>query len=180
MAEREESVLRLRVQDEEEKREIRELLALCAGDFVPPLTQRSSTTQQSWEQGSGDGVALYAEALLQQSVLLWKQDGKTVGLLSFRPEYVCEALPGQPTVFYLSTLCVSPACRGQGLARRIYEAVLAFARETLPERPVVLRTWSTNAPQLRLMTRLGFAEIFRLPDDRGPGVDTVYYRLAPR
>ena len=41
-----------------------------------------------------------------------------MGLLSFRPEYVCEALPGRPAVCYLSTLCVLPACHGQGLARR--------------------------------------------------------------
>ena len=93
---REECVIRPVVRDETEKQEVRDLLAACDNDFVPPLSARSSTTQQSWEQGSGDGVALYAEALLQQSVLLWKQDGKTVGLLSFRPEYVCEALPGQP------------------------------------------------------------------------------------
>lgn len=175
---REECVIRPVVRDETEKQEVRDLLAACDNDFVPPLSARSSTTQQSWEGAAGgDGVAAYAKTLLEQSVALWKQDGRTVGLLSFRPEYVCEALPGRPTVCYLSTLCVSPACRGQGLARRIYEAVIAWAHEQLPGRPIALRTWSTNAAQLRLMKKLGFTCVLRLPDDRGPGVDTVYYRL---
>ena len=47
----------------------------------------------------------------------------------------------------------------------------------MPGRPIALRTWSTNAAQLRLMEKLGFTCVLRLPDDRGPGVDTVYYRL---
>ena len=136
---REECVIRPVVRDETEKQEVRDLLAACDNDFVPPLSARSSTTQQSWEGAAGgDGVAAYAKTLLEQSVALWKQDGRTVGLLSFRPEYVCEALPG---------------------------------------RPIALRTWSTNAAQLRLMEKLGFTCVLRLPDDRGPGVDTVYYRL---
>ena len=160
---REECVIRPVVRDETEKQEVRDLLAACDNDFVPPLSARSSTTQQSWEGAAGgDGVAAYAKTLLEQSVALWKQDGRTVG---------------RPTVCYLSTLCVSPACRGQGLARRIYEAVIAWAHEQLPGRPIALRTWSTNAAQLRLMEKLGFTCVLRLPDDRGPGVDTVYYRL---
>ncbi|MGI5884524.1 MAG: GNAT family N-acetyltransferase [Candidatus Spyradocola sp.] len=176
---KEEYVIRPLVQDEQEKREVRALLGECANDFVPPLTQRSGTCQTEWQPGGAvpTGVDAYADALLQQYVLLWKQDGKTVGLISFRPDYVCSQLEGAPTVCYLSTLCVAHACRGQGLARKIYEAVIAYARANFPGRPITLRTWSTNGAQLHLMEKLGFTCVRRFPNDRGPGVDTVYYQL---
>ena len=41
---------------------------------------------------------------------------------------------------------------------------------------MLLRTWSTNRAQAHLMPELGFEEVLRLPNDRGCGVDTVYYR----
>ena len=75
---REECVIRPVVRDEMEKQEVRDLLVACDNDFVPPLSARSSTTQQSWEGAAGgDGVAAYAKTLLEQSVALWKQDGRT-------------------------------------------------------------------------------------------------------
>ena len=43
----------------------------------------------------------------------------------------------------------------------------------------MLRTWSTNAAQMHLMGKLGYVERARLVDDRGEGVDTVYYVHEP-
>ena len=104
--------------------------------------------------------------------------GRIVGFLSFRPEYTCGALSDGATYCYLSTMAVSHACRGQHISPRLYRAAMDWAREHLPGRPVLLRTWSTNRAQAHLMPELGFEEVLRLPNDRGCGVDTVYYRHA--
>jgi hypothetical protein len=39
------------------------------------------------------------------------------------------------------------------------------------------RTWSTNASHLDLLDELGFDLIKRVEDDRGDGIDTVYYGI---
>ena len=42
------------------------------------------------------------------------------------------------------------------------------------------RTWSTNTGHLRLLEQIGIAEVLRLPDHRGTGIDTLYLARAPR
>ena len=60
---REECVIRPVVRDETEKQEVRDLLAACDNDFVPPLSARSSTTQQSWEGAAGMDTAYCRSAV---------------------------------------------------------------------------------------------------------------------
>ncbi len=37
------------------------------------------------------------------------------------------------------------------------------------------RTWSQNDPQINTLMKKGFSIVKRIPDDRGPGVDTLYF-----
>ncbi len=170
--------VRAGVTDPDEQRQLYDLLIECDGDFVPPLSFRRSTTQAalSGSEHNPDGVRDYFNALIAQHVVLCAGPGRIVGFLSFRPEYTCDALSDGATYCYLSTMAVSHACRGQHISPRLYRAAMDWAREHLPGRPVLLRTWSTNRAQAHLMPELGFEEVLRLPNDRGCGVDTVYYR----
>ena len=170
--------VRAGVTDPDEQRQLYDLLIECDGDFVPPLSFRRSTTQAalSGSEHNPDGVRDYFNALIAQHVVLCAGNGRIAGFLSFRPEYTCGALSDGATYCYLSTMAVSHACRGQHISPRLYRAAMDWAREHLPGCPVLLRTWSTNRAQAHLMPELGFEEVLRLPNDRGCGVDTVYYR----
>ncbi len=155
------------------------ILTECDRDFYPPLSARSSTRQLSWDgQTAGhDGVRDYYQVLLKQENLFWKEDGEIAGFLSFVPYYTCEHLKDYEEICYLTTLCVSPKFRGRGLSPRIYGAVFDYIHRTYLNSTIAFRTWSTNAAQMYLVKKLGLTEILRLKDDRGPGVDTIYYVL---
>lgn len=47
--------------------------------------------------------------------------------------------------------------------------------DLFPERGLYTRTWHTNYAHLKVLDKLGFSEIARLPNHRGPGMDTVYF-----
>ena len=44
-----------------------------------------------------------------------------------------------------------------------------------PGSRITLRTWSTNGAQEHILDKLGYSLVRRLKDDRGEGIDTVYF-----
>ena len=73
------------------------------------------------------------------------------------------------------TSIVTPACRGQGAMKRFYQAII----DSNPGKNVATRTWSGNDAHLHVLEKHGFELFARLPDDRGPGIDTVYFIRKP-
>jgi len=155
-----------------------ELLQAVDGEFVPPLSGRDSTTTKSLQgQRSVSGPTAYFEALLQQHALLALDGDRVVALMSFRvgerEAQLGECVPAT----YISTVAVLPEARRRGLARRLYAEVMRLPSE-LASPCLGTRTWSTNDTHLPLLEALGFHEVTRLTDHRGPGVDTVYFARA--
>lgn len=94
-----------------------------------------------------------------------------VSFLSYIPSYQLPADTLSESTAYVSTICTSPEARGKGIAKALY---LELER-VVTDRPISLRTWSTNSAQVHLLQQLGYHEVLRLKDDRGEGIDTVYY-----
>jgi ribosomal protein S18 acetylase RimI-like enzyme len=67
----------------------------------------------------------------------------------------CAVLPRDTEEFELAKLTVSPECRGHGIARRLVERCIAFARARGVRR-VMLVSNSQLQPALRLYESLGF------------------------
>lgn len=162
---------------EKEKGEIFEILSACDRDFCPPLSERGGTAEKNLtgDNSHNPGVTDYYRELMTQKNFLWKQGGRTIAFLSFRPEYKCPQLSRFPRVCYLTTLCLLKEFRGKGLSVRIYREVLQYLRSRYPDATPALRTWSTNGAQIHLMEKLHFEQVAVLQNDRGPGVDTVYF-----
>lgn len=148
------------------------LLTLADKEFIPPLSSRGSTTQSdlSGSAAVSDGVTAYYQEMAQQPAVLALEDGKCYGFMAFKENYTCPQITVLPNL-YASTCVVHPDARGQGLMRRFYEAMIALH----PTHSICTRTWHTNLSHLRVLERLGFSEIARLKDHRGPGLDTVYF-----
>lgn len=147
-----------------------ELLVMADKEFVPPLSARSSTTQQKLEVSRGDGVQAYFEQMKQQAFVLALDGKRVAGFMSFRFDHQCDYSPEGPNL-YASTSVVHPDYRGQGLMKEFYRAMI---RE-YPERAIFTRTWEENKPHLRVLEKLGFVMTARLENHRGNGIHTVYF-----
>ena len=155
-----------------EQRKLELLVEEVSDEFVPPLTTRSSTTQAALKSSSDSESSSYFDEMLMQHNLLLVESNLLLGFLSFRASHRDARLPQIGVCIYVSTISVRPVVRGRGLARQLYQKLFELP-ETLPEW-VLLRTWSTNMHHIRLLDNLGFKLLLTVPDDRDPGVDTVY------
>lgn len=160
-----------------ETRGLAEVYEQVAGDFVPPLTFRSGTTQSGLRDLEHAGSDDYFEQMLGQDLIVATQADRVVGFLSFRARYEDPRFPRVCPCIYVSTIAVRHDQRRNGIAKQLYTHLFELPGD-LPDW-VVLRTWSTNTGHLRLLADLGFAMIFSIPDDRAENIDTVYL-AAPR
>lgn len=158
--------------------QLEQLLIMADREFIPPLSSRSSTTQKNLSAGetSPEGIRDYFDTMKTQPMVLALDGSRVAGFMAFRYDYTCDQIgPECLPNMYASTSVVHPDYRGQGLMRRFYETMI----KSDPERGIYTRTWAANASHLKVLSRLGFHELCRLKDHRGPGVDTVYFERKP-
>lgn len=152
---------------------------VCEADqaFWPALSTRAP--EQGLSVGLGAAPTSEPTAYwrsIQGHGLLTAEDetGVVTGMMSVARDKPLPQL-GLTATAYLSTLIVAQAARGRGLARQLYAALFELADGWSGSPIVATRTWSTNDAHLPLIAALGFEEALRLADDRGPGIDTVYF-----
>ncbi len=152
-----------------------DLLVLGEGEFVPPLSSRTSTTQQTLSASGKGGVDAYFEEMKKQSFVLAWEGEVCVGFMSFLTEYENPHLPTGKKL-YASTCVVHPEHRGKGMMTGFYrEMIRAF-----PDRPIYTRTWHENFGHLKVLNKLGFELLETILNDRGEGIHTVYYGRLPQ
>ena len=154
--------------------DIKALLVMADKEFIPPLSARGSSTQAdlSSSDSVSEGAQAYYDAMSSQPAILALEEGKCLGFMAFKVDYTCEYI-GQEDLpnLYASTCVVHPVTRGRGLMTGFYKKMI----ELYPTYPIFTRTWHTNYSHLHILDKLGFREIVRLKDHRGPGMDTVYF-----
>lgn len=164
-----------------------QLLLAADEEFEPPLSSRESTTQvvlrpasQAEDGATAEGPVQYFETLRDQQFILAreKRSSEVVGFLSFRADHRLPAPVSEGRHLYVSTVIVGRDHRRRGITRAMYQRLLTEGARL--GQGVATRTWSTNTGHLRLLELLGIAEVLRLPDHRGPGIDTLYLARAPR
>lgn len=162
------------------------LLQECDRDFVPPLSQRNSTSQAQLTGLAAPEHALpyayFEEIKTQHLIAAYDENGRMAAFMSFKTEYTCRELAAFGPMIYASTACVHHEDRGHGLLKAMYTLLEEQLPEQIPGDTIGMRTWSTNAAQIHELAKRGYREVARLTDDRGPGIDTVYYarrRIRP-
>lgn len=156
---------------EEQKKGIWELVKEADDEFVPALSSRGSTTQKKMTGTTENKEPVdYFKSLLSQRFILTIEENKVVGFLSYIPDY---NLDNHITLLcdYISTIIVQKEHRRNGYTTQMYKALMDHRKG----RTIATRTWSLNSEHISLLNRLGFNEVLRLKDDRGEGIDTVYY-----
>lgn len=173
--------------NEDEQQAVARLVAEADNAFIPPLSARYSTTQQelssTTEIDRRASTRPYTDELLTQSFIFavktyekHSEQSRIVGFLSYRPN---TKLLGRntPLSHYVSTIIVNPTFRGRQLAQRMYKELFAIA--TKAGQTVSTRTWSTNSSHISLLLKQDFRLVKTIPNDRGRGLDTVYYERIP-
>ncbi len=154
--------------------QLRELLILGDKEFIPPLSSRSSTTQQGLASALGSGIDAYYEEMKQQCFVLALEGDTLAGFMSFKIDHTGAHIPSGENL-YASTAVVHPDFRGKGLMTAFYREMI----RSFPQRPIYTRTWHENVGHLKVLSKLGFQCIDYLPNDRGEGIHTVYYCRQP-
>lgn len=155
---------------------IREILSLVDDEFVPPLTDasRGEVTKLDAAQGGYD-IEGYVERCLKRPLIGAVSEETVVGLLSFQHiEYASTIDPYTPSN-HVEILAVRPSFRGNGVATAMYRFLLEKLPPAVAQPHVSTKTWDSNTAHIGILERLGFELVHRLPDDRAPGVATVFY-----
>lgn len=159
--------------------QIWEMLKKADTEFIPPLSSRNSTTQKdlSGSQGSAspEGPIDYFNTMKTQPIIIVLDEATdtVMGFMSYIPYKEFEPSLNMKGAMYASTMVVSPQFRGHHVATTLYSELIRLAGD----KDLALRTWSTNAPHLKVLSNYGFTLEKTLPNDRGEGIDTVYFTL---
>lgn len=154
--------------------QMRELMILGDKEFIPPLSSRSSTTQQGLGSAVGSGIDSYYNEMKHQCFVLALEGDRLAGFMSFKINHEGAHIPTEENL-YASTAVVHPDFRGQGLMTSFYREMI----RVFPQLPIYTRTWHENAGHLKVLSKLGFQCIDLIPNDRGEGIHTVYYCRMP-
>ena len=171
--------MQLRIFNEQEKNffsgQIYNLLKEYDNDFIPPLSKRSSTTQTKFNESNFSGdVKLYFEQMIKQNVLGIFEQNEFIGFISYRENYISKEIDDTnlPNI-YVSTILIKKESRGRGIITKAYEKL---TKNLFKKHSVFTRTWSTNFSHIKVLDKNGFECFLIIKDDRGQGIDTVYYR----
>ncbi|OVE84837.1 GNAT family N-acetyltransferase [Natronolimnobius baerhuensis] len=162
---------------EREQAAIRQLLVDADESFVPPLTGANrATVSRSDDEGGSTDIDGYVDRCVSRPLLGAFDGDDLVGFSSFHELTTADALEGYTPATHVEILIVDEGFRNRGIATRLYRALLEENVPASHRHPyVATKTWSTNHAHIAILEELSFECVERLPDDRKPGVDTVYY-----
>ena len=165
--------------NDEQKKAIWELLKAYDREFIPPLSARNSAHKKipgGVLSLNEEGPVAYFEEIIKYKFVLALSGEKIVGFMCCMPDHTVSVEGHESFVAeYVSTSIVTPECRGQGAMQRFYQSII----DSNPGKNVATRTWSGNDVHLHVLAKLGFELFATLKNDRGEGIDTVYYIRRP-
>ena len=150
----------------EYKERLRDLLQKYDNDFVPPLSARGSTMESNLQKEPNESHSInkYLRSVMSQFNLLAFEGDRLIGLMScIVDEDINE--------YYVSTVLVEKEYRNKGITTQFYKLLMSLNENII----ISTRTWSTNIEHTNILHDFGFFLSKRIENDRGEGIDTVYY-----
>ena len=155
--------------------EIIGMIAACDHEFVPPLSSRHGPTQTAFSGAlqTENNLPAYFEDMRKNEILAAFEGDELLGFIAFKRDMTNrflteETLPN----LYVAVLLVKPDARGGGLTAKMYQYLF---NELHPNTNLYTRTWSTNAAHAAILRKFGLEIVIRIENDRGEGIDTVYF-----
>jgi aspartate/glutamate racemase/ribosomal protein S18 acetylase RimI-like enzyme len=166
------------------KRQLWNILNEINHEFIPPLSNRDSTTFTfEGETKSTVVPQMYYKGLLEQDIIVStrKEDNSVVGFMSYIPNYNVSELDDVSkeerkfNCYYITTVGVTRGARGNGITRQFYRNIEKEVKKDNNCDIVATRTWSTNKTHIIILNSLGYEQVIQRTDQRGEGIHTVYY-----
>lgn len=160
------------------KNQIKNFIDIYDSDFIPPLSSRQTSLDNSFHNTDIDknDKNNYFESIIKQSFILCVEDEKLIGFMSFKMDYLPECIGDKkekPLYVYVTTIIIDKNSRGKGIARNLYiELCTHFYNKKII---ISTRTWSHNYGHLSVLNKMGFKRVLTINNDRGEGVNTVYF-----
>lgn len=155
---------------------LRRLLDSADEEFVPDLTAENRTgVTRSNDEEWFTSIDEYVQAALDRQLIAALDGDRVVGIMIFEAIDEMDDLEEYTPTNYVTELVVERDYRGQGIATKMYETILEELPADYQLASVSTKTWSTNDDHISILDSLGFECVKRIPDDRGEGIDTVYY-----
>lgn len=166
-----------KVESDELLQDIWKILCECDLEFVPPLSHRDSSYQSVLDkiQHQEGEPHSYFKTILEQHFILALDRGRVIGFMTFRHSYTCPELRDYSPSNYITTICIKSIYRNRGIAKKLYNYLERQLPETYRLPFLTTRTWTTNLIHHKILEEIGFKQVIRLENHRGPGIDTVYY-----
>ena len=159
------------------------ILIDCDDDFLPPLSARSGTYERGdaslsdipHDSCAAEGPRAYFEDLEDQGLLVALLDSRVIGFLSFIPGFERPELASCSPSIYMTTGCVTGEYRGRGIMALLVSCLIDEICPGTEYRFLTTRTWLINTASINHLESLGFSVVRTVRDDRGKGIDTLYY-----
>jgi ribosomal protein S18 acetylase RimI-like enzyme len=154
------------------------ILCDCNKEFYPPLSLRDSTNKIDLVPYSISDSAQpdeYFESLRSQSLIVAQLDCKILGFMSFWESYSCPELNECVPSNHVTTACVSPKARRQGICFNFYQFMFKRLPKRMQSSFVSTRTSNVYYAHLYLLNKMGFTLATKLENHRGVGIHTFYY-----
>lgn len=162
--------------------QIKGLLEKADLEFTPPLSSRKSPTQVSFKDDSADhktGIQSYFDDLKKQKFIIALIEDMVVGFISYVVNPIfCESKNIPKPCCYITTIIIHPDYRNLGIATILYNQLFKKNKG----RNIATRTWHDRNGTAKhnyhtdlLVGKLRFSECYRIENERGEGIDTVYY-----
>lgn len=152
--------------------QVARLLEAVDGEFIPPLSSRTSTRDTKLVGSSFRGLADYLAGIASQGCVIARSGDVLAGLLSYMRDATIPEIGLVPPSAYVSTIGVLARFRRLGLADALYAELEAHVESGTT---IATRTWSSNDSHLELLRKRGYLLVREIPGDRPGNLATVYY-----
>ena len=161
------------------QQQLKNMLIKYDDSFIPPLSSRDSTIQKFGEEVENPSIDAYLQQLLRQEfIVVLNLNYELAGFMSFIPGHRCKEIQNAP-LLYVTTIIVDEDYRGQKATSKLYEKLSQIAKSKGLD-SIGVRTWNSNSVHLKILGRTGFELASTVENDRGEGVNTVYYKKPLR
>lgn len=143
---------------------IHRFMKLVNDDFTPPLDGRNVNIEERIQDtfDKPDSGYLIVESQTMDSNI------SIIGLIGFNKHWESR------NDAYINFLAIHPEYRGLGLSSKL-ESELESKLELEGIQYINVCTWSTNKPVLNFYEKRNYQLNHVLKNDRGNGIDTIYY-----
>ena len=160
-----------------------QILIECDDDFLPALSARSGTYERGGaslsdiphDSCAAEGPRAYFKDLEDQGLLVALLDSRAIGFLSFISGFERPELASCSPSIYMTTGCVTGEYRSRGIMAHLVSYLIDEICSGVEYRFVTTRTWSTNTASINHLESLGFLVVRTVRNNRGKGIDTLYY-----